>query len=68
LPSDPADFKVPGGRAKLEEAVKGLAAVVKLYDAILQSMGQVRALALVEEKEGVRGGAEGLEAYFHATR
>jgi signal recognition particle subunit SRP68 len=52
----------------VEEAVKGLAGVVKLYDAVLQSMGQLRGLAIVEEREGVRVGAEGAEAFFHATR
>lgn len=68
LPADPATFKIPGGRSKTEEAVKSLAAVIKLYDAVLQSMGQLRSLALVEEREGVRLANEGLEAYFHATR
>lgn len=52
----------------MEDAVKNLAAIVKLYDAILQSMGQVRSLAIVEEKEDVRRGAEGAEAYFHAAK
>lgn len=68
LPADPSVFKVPGGRAKTEEAVKNLAAIIKLYDTVLQSMGQLRSLAIVEEKEGVRLANEGLEAYFHATR
>jgi signal recognition particle subunit SRP68 len=68
LPSDPTVFKIPGGRSKTEEAVKSLAAVIKLYDAVLQSMSQLRSLAVVEEKEGVRLANEGLEAYFHATR
>ena len=68
LPSDLATFKVPGGRVKVEEAVKNLAAIIKLYDTILQSMGQVRSLAIVEEKDGVRIMAEGLEAYFHSKR
>lgn len=68
LPTDPATFKIPGGRIKTEEAVKSLAAIVKLYDTVLQSMGQLRSLAVVEEKEGVRLANEGLEAYFHATR
>lgn len=68
LPSDPSTFKIPGGRVKVEEAVKGLAAIVKLYDTVLQSMNQLRSLAIVEEKDGVRSSAEGLEAYFHATR
>jgi signal recognition particle subunit SRP68 len=45
-----------------------LAAVIKLYDTVLQSMNQLRSLAVVEEKEGVRLANEGLEAYFHATR
>jgi signal recognition particle subunit SRP68 len=68
LPTDPTVFKVPGGRSKTEEAVKSLAAVIKLYDTVLQSMNQLRSLAVVEEKEGVRLANEGLEAYFHATR
>ncbi|GMK54653.1 hypothetical protein CspeluHIS016_0112390 [Cutaneotrichosporon spelunceum] len=68
LPADPTVFKVPGGRAKLEEAVKGLAAVIKLYDTVLQSLSQARSLAIVEEKDGVRRAAEAAEAYFTATR
>ncbi|KAK4688255.1 signal recognition particle subunit SRP68, partial [Tremellales sp. Uapishka_1] len=67
LPSDPTIFTILG-RSKTEDAVKSLAATIKLYDAVLQSMGQLRGLAIVEEKEGVRRGAEGLEAYFQATR
>ena len=66
--SDSTTFKVLGGKAKVEEAVKSLGGIVKLYDTVLQSMGQLRGLAAVEEKEGVRLGAEGVEAYFHATR
>ena len=53
---------------KLKEAVKNLAAVIKLHDTVLQSLGQVRRLEIVEENDGVRGGVEGLEAYYHATR
>jgi signal recognition particle subunit SRP68 len=68
LPADPAVFKIPGGRAKTEEAVKTLAAIIKLYDTVLQSMSQLRSLAVVEEKEVVRLANEGLEAYFHAHR
>lgn len=68
LPADPTVFKVPGGRAKLEEAVKSLAAVIKLYDTVLQSLSQARSLAIVEEKDGVRRAAEADEAYFSATR
>jgi signal recognition particle subunit SRP68 len=68
LPADPTLFKLPGSRVKVEEAVKNLAAVVKLYDTVLQSLNQVRSLAIVEEKEGVRRSAEGVEAYFHATK
>jgi signal recognition particle subunit SRP68 len=68
LSGDPASFKIPGGRVKVEEAVKSLAAIIKLYDTVLQSMNQLRSLAIVEEKEGVQASAEGLEAYFHATR
>jgi signal recognition particle subunit SRP68 len=68
LPSEISSFKISGGRAKVEEAVKALAAIIKLYDTILQSMSQIRSLALVEEKEGVRLAMEGSEAYFHATR
>lgn len=52
----------------MEEAVKNLAAIIKLYDTVLQSIGQLRSLAIVEEKDGVKGSAERLEAYFHATR
>jgi signal recognition particle subunit SRP68 len=68
LPADATVFKVPGGRAKLEEAVKGLAAVIKLYDTVLQSLSQARSLPIVEEKDGVRSAAEAAEAYFSATR
>lgn len=68
LPANATDFKIPGGRAKVEEAIKALAAVVKLYDTVLQSLSQLRSLAIVEEKEGVRRAAEGVEAYFHATK
>lgn len=68
LPSDPTNFKVPGGKVKVEESVKILAAVIKLYDTVLQSMNQLRSLAIVEEKDEVRAGAEGVEAYFHASR
>lgn len=48
--------------------MKGLAAVIKLYDSVLQSISQLRGLAVVEEKDGVRAGMEGLEAFVHATR
>lgn len=68
LPDDVSVFKIPGSRLKVEEAIKNLAASVKLYDTVLQSLSQVRSLALVEEKEGVRRSAEGLEFYFHATK
>lgn len=68
LPADVSQFKIPGGKVRVEEAVKSLAAIIKLYDTVLQSIGQVRSLAIVEEKDGVRVGVEGLEAYFHATR
>lgn len=68
LPSDATVFKVPGGRAKLEEAVKSLAAVIKLYDTVLQSLGQARSLAIVEEKDAVRRAAEAAESYFTAIR
>lgn len=68
LPSDATVFKVPGGRAKVEEAVKSLAAFIKLYDTVLQSLSQVRSLAIVEEKDGVRRAAESAEAFYHATR
>ena len=68
LPSEVASFKVAGGRAKLAESVKGLGAILKLYDTVLQSLSQLRSLAIVEEKDGVRMGIEGLEAYFHAIR
>ncbi len=68
LPAAATSFKVPGGRAKVEEAVKSLGGIIKLHDTVLQSMGQLRSLAVVEEKEGVRLAAEGAEAYYHATR
>lgn len=68
LPADVSVLKLPGSRVKVEEAVKGLAATVKLYDTVLQSLNQLRSLAIVEEKEGVRRAAEGVEAYFHGTR
>lgn len=68
LPSDHTTFKIPGGKTKVEEAVKTLGGVVKLYDAILQSIGQIRAQSLVEERDEVRLGAEGAEGYFHASR
>lgn len=68
LPSDPTTFKVAGGKVKLGQAVKHLTAVIKLYDTVLQSMSQLRSLAIVEEKDGVRTMADGLEAYFHASR
>lgn len=68
LPQDVTRFAVPGGRAKVEDAVKTLAAVIKLYDTVLQSLGQTRNLPIVEEKDGVRTAVEGLEAYYHATR
>ncbi|EIW73163.1 hypothetical protein M231_06076 [Tremella mesenterica] len=68
LPTDISSFKVPGGRAKLAEAVKGLGAMVKLYDTVLQSMTQLRSLAIVEERDEVRAGTQGLEDHFHATR
>ena len=68
VPSDPTVFKVPGGKVKVEEAVKNLAAVIKLYDTVLQSMSQLRNLAIVEERDGVRASAQGVDAFFHASR
>lgn len=68
LPQDATKFSIPGGRAKVEDAVKTLAAIIKLYDTVLQSLGQVRSLPIAEEKDGVRTGIEGLEAYYHAIR
>ncbi|WVQ74049.1 hypothetical protein IAR50_003631 [Cryptococcus sp. DSM 104548] len=65
---DPAQFKVAGGKAKLEEAVKTLSAMVKLYGTASQSLKQAAELSIVQEKEDVRNGVEGLEAYFHAIR
>jgi signal recognition particle subunit SRP68 len=58
----------PGGKSKLEQAIKDLTVIIKLYDTVLQSLGQMRGLALVEEKEEVKRGVEGLEAYFRASR
>ncbi|OWZ45835.1 signal recognition particle subunit SRP68 [Cryptococcus neoformans Tu259-1] len=68
VPKDPTQFKVQGGKAKLEEVVKTLGAIVKLYGTMLQSLKQAAELSVVQEKEGVRSGVEGLEAYFHAIR
>lgn len=68
LPSDPTAMRIPGGRARVEEGVKALAGVVKLYDTVLQSMRQIRALPLVEEAEGARRAAEAVEAYYAATK
>ncbi|WWD22836.1 hypothetical protein CI109_107330 [Kwoniella shandongensis] len=68
LPSDPTKFKITGGKMRVEEVVKTLGGVVKLYDTVLQSLRQASELSVVQEKEGVRGGVEGLEAYFHATK
>lgn len=68
MPADPTKFKVPGGKTKLEEAVKTLGGIVKLYDTVLQSLRQVRDLAIVQDKDEVRMGVEGAETYFHATR
>ena len=68
LPGDPTKFQIPGGRVKVEEAVKSLAAMIKLYYTVLQSMGQVRSLSIVEEKDGVRIMTEGLESFFHSKR
>lgn len=68
LPADHTQFKVPGGKTKVEEAVKTLGGVVKLYDTMLQSIGQIRAQSLVEERDEVRVGVEGAESYFHASR
>ncbi|TXT06055.1 hypothetical protein VHUM_03528 [Vanrija humicola] len=68
LSADPTVFTIPGGRAKVEEAIKSLAAIVKLYDTVLQSLNQLRNLAIVEEKDGVRRAAEGVSSYFHATK
>ena len=68
LPADPTKFKVPGGKTKLEEAVKTLGGIVKLYDTVLQSLGQIRDLGIVQDKDEVRVGVGGAEAYFHAIR
>lgn len=68
LPSDHTQFKIPGGKTKVEEAVKTLGGIVKLYDTVLQSLGQVRELGIVQDKDEVRVGVEGAESYFHALR
>lgn len=68
LSADLTVFTIPGGRAKVEEAIKSLAAIVKLYDTVLQSLNQLRNLAIVEEKDGVRRAAEGVSSYFNATK
>ncbi|WVO13525.1 hypothetical protein L204_101146 [Cryptococcus depauperatus] len=68
LPSDPAHFKVQGGRSKLEEAIKTLGAMVKIYDTIIQSLRQAAELSIVQEREGVQNGVEGLECYFNAIK
>ncbi|KAK8844612.1 hypothetical protein IAR55_006459 [Kwoniella newhampshirensis] len=68
LPSDPTTFKIAGGKARVEEVIKTLGGVIKLFDTVLQSLRQASGLSVVQEKEGVRGGVEGLEAYYHATK
>lgn len=68
LPEDITQFKIPGGKVKLEDAVKTLAGLIKLYDQILQSLGQAAGLGLVQERDEVRVGVEGLESFYHATR
>ena len=61
-------FRIPRGRIGLEEAVKSLAGVIKLYSTVIQSLGQVRGVSAVEEREGVRAGVEALEGFYGATR
>ncbi|WVR03290.1 hypothetical protein IAU60_000281 [Kwoniella sp. DSM 27419] len=68
LPADIKDLKIRGGRSKVEKVVKGLAGVIKLLDTALQSLRGIAEVSLVQEKEGVRVGVEGLEAYHHAYK
>ncbi|WVF66331.1 hypothetical protein IAT40_001071 [Kwoniella sp. CBS 6097] len=68
LPGEIGDFKIRGGKVKVEETVKGLAGIVKLLDTVLQSLRGIAELGIVQEKEGVRVGVEGLEAYYHASK
>lgn len=48
--------------------MKTLGGIIKLYDTVLQSLGQIRDLGIVQDKDEVRMGVEGAESYFHATR
>ncbi|WVQ93952.1 hypothetical protein IAU59_001030 [Kwoniella sp. CBS 9459] len=68
LPAEVGNFKIRGGKVKVEETVKGLAGIVKLLDTVLQSLRGIAELSIVQEKEGVRIGVEGLEAYYHASK
>ncbi|OCF43801.1 signal recognition particle subunit SRP68 [Kwoniella heveanensis CBS 569] len=68
LPTEIGDFKIRGGKVKIEETVKGLAGIVKLLDTVLQSLRGMAELSIVQEKEGVRLGVEGSEAYYHASK
>ena len=64
----PNGLTLPSLPSQLEPLAKSLAAKVKLFDAVLQSMSQLCALPIIQEKDSVRPGAEGLEAYFHALK
>ncbi|WWC85681.1 uncharacterized protein L201_000547 [Kwoniella dendrophila CBS 6074] len=67
-PSNVSDNKIKGGKARVEEVVKGLGGIIKLLDTVLQSLRGISDLSIVQEKEGVRIGVEGLEGYYHALR
>ncbi|WRT63535.1 uncharacterized protein IL334_000440 [Kwoniella shivajii] len=68
LPTNVGDLKIKGGKVKTEEIVKGLGGIIKLLDTVLQSLRGISELTIVQEKEGVRIGVQGLENYYHALR
>ncbi|WWC97187.1 hypothetical protein V866_004066 [Kwoniella sp. B9012] len=68
IPSNVGDIKIKGGKIKIEEVVKGLGGIIKLLDTVLQSLRGIAELSIVQEKEGVRVGVEGLEGYYHALK
>ncbi|WWC66940.1 uncharacterized protein I206_100847 [Kwoniella pini CBS 10737] len=68
LPANVGDTKIKGGKTRVEEVVKGLGGIIKLLDTVLQSLRGISDLSIVQEKEGVRIGVEGLENYYHALK
>ncbi|WWC57928.1 uncharacterized protein I303_100463 [Kwoniella dejecticola CBS 10117] len=68
LPASVGDTKIKGGKTRVEEVVKGLGGIIKLLDTVLQSLRGISELSIVQEKEGVRVGVEGLENYYHALK